>query len=444
MSRKALSEEFKGEEQPTKRLKKNLKPTNVNEEGHTGPRKVASKRDDVEDCTTKTANNENLKDPPLSSSSSSSSPPLTLVNENGEGMEGSAKKETDDELIVKCQNDEQIIVSPKGAASLKARSVFFRNAFRHGTKESQYGIIFKPDWTRETADNIVNLIVDGHCEIPLQYYPLQQAAAQILIGIRVRHPLLGHDISSDTETVENLSSRWARCKSRFTLETPLVIDGVKWKGLLDSGVVIVRDEKQLIVEAKEIPESIDDRSAEKFQNQKLLVGASTPLCVSVYHTCYFLSAIKNTQQPQEPGKAVFLLAFRAQFGAGVYLQQVLGKNVKFCDGQGFEKIFYTAPAKKLLQVLKSVEDFIIPPKICMLWAAKPDSWTLGQMIRASQLCDDYPATLAWNVKEYSFSALKTIRDIRSMLTTLSNPSTPAATSGSIHIKDQSVASWEAF
>jgi hypothetical protein len=370
------------------------------------------------------------------------------------GLENVADSPVVDEMpavhegfVIECQDGEHIVVSPIEGEILKQKCVFFRNAFRHGTKESVTKMLSKPDWTKDTTDSIVDLITQGRCEVPLDYRLLRAAALQLLIPLRVNHPLHGGDISNDEETVQSLFQGWNGRNTEFLFETPLLppTDPSRWMELLRSGIVIIRDEKDMMVELGSL-ESRTISEATTFH-----VAAPTPLCVAVFHTCLFLS--RSTTTKNVPGNAMkreIQIQFKANLGSGLYLKhQLLGKNVSSYDLGVQEIVSFSGTVQELLKSLEVVKDFIIPQKdtkLCFLQVIHPNCWTLGKVIRASQLCVDNPGTLGWKSAFNSFCALKSIRDIHIILSHMLDPSTKAAENGPFHLKDLSLLRdyWEAF
>jgi hypothetical protein len=176
------------------------------------------------------------------------------------------------------------------------------------------------------------------------------------------------------------------------------------------------------------------------------VGAATPLCVSVYHTCTYLSDCFSNNQYSEQSSGRFELFFPANFGSGLYLKNKLGKYVNYFKKADTELVLLTGNPKELKEALDAAEDLIIPnedTKLCMFRVFSPSSWTLGQFIFASQQCKENPATLAWRLDERSFYAVKALDDIRIMLEFLSKENA-VATTGSFYLKEHSLCGWQAF
>jgi len=372
-------------------------------------------------------------------------------------------KREDGGFVIHCK-DQHVFITATQAAALQKSCDYFRNAFRHGTKESISGILSKPDWTRETCRCLVALLIDGRCEVPsgeslktasTGYRGLQEAAAQILVPLRVIHPMNDSNISSNTSLVALLSKRWKARKSEFVLESPVFTKSggeatTKWHGLFQAGVVVLRNKKDgLIVEmggATKV-EDYDSDPAKDKTGLVFSVGATTPLCVAAFHACYYLSGFtKSPQSEDNPGS--FRLDFQVNFGGGLYLKHLLEVNVSSLRSNSLEMVSLAGSLDDLLRSVDLVEDFVIPSdesKLCMLKITNPSSLVLGKFIGASQQCKSHPATLGWKSDDNSFYAVKNIEEIRTMLAFLSDPSTKAATAGPFHLRDHALSRrWEAF
>lgn len=349
---------------------------------------------------------------------------------------------------IQCKDGALISLSPAQATCLQEKCAFFRNAFRQGTTENNKRVFVKPDWSEETSNAIVALITLGKTKTPSDFANFSHVANQILVSLLVRHPLTRRNISGDINKVQLLAKRWRARKSEFEFESASFTSGAnletKWQGLFVGGVVALRGEEDLTVELLGGPKE------EPFLSKKNVfrVGASTPLCVSVYHTCTYLSDLCSDGHISSYGSGDFELFFPANLGAGLYLKNRLELAVNYFKKIQNEIVLLGGSVHDLLKSSDIVEDLIVPydeSKLCMLRVLNPDSWRLGKFIHASQKCVDNPGTLFWKLEDRSFYAVKTTKDIRIMMECLSCASKDhVAVSGYFHLKEHAPYGWKAF
>ena len=174
-----------------------------------------------------------LEEPP----SKRSRPNWEEVNETGDSVD----------FTLKVAHGEELEVSKTQSEKLQDACDFFRNAFRHGTLECQDRVISKPDWTLDTAVAILNLLQNRSISIPDDYAAFKEAADQILLSLRVSHPITGNDMHDDGEWVQATSQTWNAATTTFTLDlqrwilnrpNPRSLDAI-WGDLLQSGTVFV-------------------------------------------------------------------------------------------------------------------------------------------------------------------------------------------------------------
>ena len=349
-------------------------------------------------------------------------------------------------FVVRCKDDTTVTVSPEQSRRLQQSCKFFYNAFRHGTTEAASGVLSKPDWTAETARSIMALIADGKCEIPRDYLEFHEASKQICVPLRVCHPVHGSNIADNGIAVEAMSTRWSERKSQFVLETRLLSStdaADKWNDLLLSGITMLRDEQDLVVTLGGQKKEDNDGSAQGKQHE-YTVGAVTPLCISAFHTCFYLSDCKYDDGKHKE----FQLLFRLNFGAGKFLEHALGVSVDTFATKQSELVRISGTFEELQKVMSAVPDLIVSNdkfKIGMLRVNNPNSVTLGKFITASQKCVKHPSSLGWKVDEKMFYALKTLSDLEIILKALADASTEVAMGGSFHLTDHSLSKgWIAF
>ncbi|CAB9527545.1 expressed unknown protein [Seminavis robusta] len=354
-------------------------------------------------------------------------------------------------FIIRCQDNDAVVVSLMECEILKKKSKFFQNLL----KPDQRGEASLFDWKKDVLDSVIDLITHGSCEMPQDYSQLKAAADKIQIPVRVLHPLDdSRDMSNDQATVQSLFQGWNRRKTEFIFETSMFppTETEKWSSLLASGIIVFRDQKDLVVQLA--GEREDKKRATQITTTTFRVAAAVPLCVSVFHTCTYLSRSMATEKDRlKATKTGYQITFKGNLGSGLYLKHALGGHVQHrdLDQPSHELVSYNGTVKELLAALDIVEDFTIQEnstKLCLLEFLNPNSWTLGRLIRASQLfCADNPPTLGWKAKENKFYVLKSLEDIRLMLSDLLDPITKAAEDGPFTLRDHSVLrfdQWRAF
>lgn len=82
----------------------------------------------------------------------------------------SESKETGDEMMgftIRCgANGDEVVVSDEEAQAMAAECVYFKHVFAHGTKEAAECILIKPDWSKDTAEQLVQLLTKGKAFLP--------------------------------------------------------------------------------------------------------------------------------------------------------------------------------------------------------------------------------------------------------------------------------------
>jgi len=344
-------------------------------------------------------------------------------------------------FVVQCKGGTKIDITPDKANRFREATTYFGNTLNDVTNDNTARALYEVDWCEDTVRSIISLIINGSCKIPCNYAMIKKAASQIQVDLCVSHPLTGINIANFEDTVQNMSYGWTCRKSQFVLETPLLPladNRIKWHDLLLSGLVVLLDETDMMINIDDKKKNIknignSEREPRPNARHRCLVGGATPLCISVFHTCFYLGNGNN----QDGKSTQFELLFTVNFGTSQYLKHK-GVNARSIITKQQEVVQIQGTTHDLLKALGIIEDMIISRasvKLGTLQTSNPSSVTLGRFITASQQCIKYPATLNWKVDSKTFYAFKPVSDLHIMLTALSSPSTVAATSGLFHLKD---------
>ncbi|CAB9497005.1 expressed unknown protein [Seminavis robusta] len=127
-------------------------------------------------------------------SPASPAPPSEASNNNPQPSSTAASATSDSNsknmkgFVLQCSNG-TLDINEDQAETLRSRSDFFRHAFSHNMQEAKTLVLSKPDWTKETAQTIVELLCQGHAQVPEDYEAFRAAADQILLPCHIPHPV---------------------------------------------------------------------------------------------------------------------------------------------------------------------------------------------------------------------------------------------------------------
>ena len=389
------------------------------------------------------------------------------------------------------------------AARLRASCAFFRNAFRHGTKESLNKTISKLDWNLETAKAILELIdrgrlllgEDDHYLFPVehQYAAFKEAVDQILVPVRMAHPVYGYNgLEQECDTVQLMADTWKASSTYFTMDVRCR-QGVThnadrqhcvWDELLKAGIVFVkhhpdhdadgradsaesRRKRRNGLEIELLPEPQDDYTnpADPGSHLRpplppprtappptdiLSVGSSAPLFIAVNHTCVSLSeSLRDSRRHalNQMSNRPACMALPLYMGGLEYLRDQFcydnyGKDLNILtigtdNVPTVNMVRITAPLDDLQRVLEAATDWIAPirlTKLCYLLLPGPPVRMLGQLITACQTCTDDPGSVGWDVEKNQYCTLKTFRDTQHIIAKLvDSKTTPLAKMGTIRL-----------
>ncbi|CAB9506047.1 expressed unknown protein [Seminavis robusta] len=375
-------------------------------------------------------------------------------------------KEEEVDFTLLLSDHQRLPITKSQSEKLQESCAFFRNAFRHGTKECQQRIIAKPDWTLEVAKSIVELTLHGKLPVPTatnggSYAPLKEAADQILLPIRVSHPISGRDIREDCQLVQLMAESWKAAKTVFTMDMTIRNQkllrnnnnnnnnqiGEVWGDLLTAGTVFVdsttTEEQQsasqqlqqdgIVMKLTPSSTTTEEEPTLVPPADMLSVGSFAPLSISIYHTCVQLSnSLRNRRRPlQETNNRPACMAMPLYLGGKQWLaNQFPDLEFLTIEANNVPNVLHmtrvTSEFTDLQKVLRAARDLIAPvnlTKLCYLLVPDPDVAVLGKLIRACQACPENPGTIGWDLEKNQFCTLKTLRDTQFILDTLANTST---------------------
>lgn len=348
-------------------------------------------------------------------------------------------------FTLKLADNQQIRVSQSESQQLQDSCAFFHNAFRHGTLESQHRVISKPDWTMETATSILELIQKKTFTVPSDYAAFKEAADQILLSIRVIHPVSGTNIQNDPTQVQSIADTWKASTSSFEMDMTTwnashqrrSLDPI-WEDLLVAGTVFV-DQEQEGLQIQVVSE--EDEPTEPAN--LLTAGSFCPLTLSVFHTCARLSeSLRNPRNRRETANQnkPACMALPLYLGGKQLLQTEFPEmeflSIETNNVPTVNMTRVTALPKDLRRVVEKASEMIAPVhlnKLCYLLIPEPPIDMLGKLITACRQCRDDPGTLGWDLEKNQFCTLKTLEDTMTILDALVDPETPMATKGTIRL-----------
>ena len=363
---------------------------------------------------------------------------------------------TDEEIDFTLHLADDVIlhVTKFESQKLQASCAFFRNAFRHGTKECAQRVLRKPDWTIDVARSIMQVLLHGTLSVPQNYEAFKEAADQLLLPIRVSHPVSGEDIKDHWDLVQQIADTLKASKGFFTMDMTihsrrLALTGngslggnEVWHELLKSGTVFVTEEGPqppgLKIELLEEDDNILERRQQPFHDNAiepsstiLAVGSLAPLPISIYHTCNRLSESLRHRRGslQEANNWPACMALPLYLGG----RQCLKEEFPDLDFLTIETtnvptvlnmIRVTAPFGVLQRVLRAANDLIAPVclvKLCYLLLPDPSVSVLAKLVDACQQCPDNPGAMGWDLEKNQFCTLKTLGDTEFILDALASP-----------------------
>jgi hypothetical protein len=376
----------------------------------------------------------------------------------GDGSSDAKKDDVD--FTLHLADDQVLVVTKSESQKLQSSCAFFRNAFRHGTKECARRILKKPDWTLEIAHSIMHVLLHGTLSVPHNYEAFKEAADQLLLPIRVSHPVSGRDIQDQCEMVQLIADtcktstcfftmdmtsrgrRLATAGSNINANDNLACNEV-WNDLLRAGTVFVAQEgphkPDLRVTLTREDDEADNNNADQEEpptaesttvppSAVLAVGSFAPLPISVYHTCNRLSeSLRSRRRPiPETNNWPACMALPLYLGGRQCLQEEFPKlEFLTIETTNVPSVLnmtrVTAPFKDLQRVLNAAKDLIAPVhliKLCYLLLPDPSVSVLAKLIDACQQCPDNPGTMGWDLEKNQFCTLKTLADTHFILDAL--------------------------
>lgn len=152
-------------------------------------------------------------------------------------------------FTIECRDGETLLVSaPEAKMLFHDRNIeYFRNVFKHGTREADERVLKKPDWPLATAQRIVDLLTTKLVRVPVsdanEIVELHEAALQILFCPRAYYPVMDHLSSClvDRQLQANLLKifRYQHDHTIFSIRTRLC--GLFWDLMLKQFVLVLKD-----------------------------------------------------------------------------------------------------------------------------------------------------------------------------------------------------------
>mmetsp|Transcript_14229 Transcript_14229/g.20395 ORF Transcript_14229/g.20395 Transcript_14229/m.20395 type:complete len:401 (-) Transcript_14229:1051-2253(-) len=364
-------------------------------------------------------------------------------------------------FIIQCNDGGTVSVTADQAVKLFEKCQYFKNVFRHGTKENEEFILKKPDWSTETAQCIIGLLVNGSTSTSVDKYPiLLEAADQILVEIKVCCPMKIKTFLNDEEVhkVLALANEVPVCKIRSSNNSVADV----WNECLQNNILFFNDEKMIDLEIQRRhvqTESTTPCGLFAFADIDMLMNVYSladdnfndysELSLTIYSNLSLTSAILKIgdifRLKVKRGEKIFHneeLSIRVpspSFSFAILVRKNFDNLKEKINISGFlhsasspgyflggnnDVVHPNCPtlfgsAEKLKTALDAILQIDSSIKFCSLRIAAPSPQTLEKLTRACQRCVDNPGTLGVQFESNAFFVVKSIRDIKIMLDILS-------------------------
>jgi hypothetical protein len=345
-------------------------------------------------------------------------------------------------FLIECQDGELLGVTKEQAELVEKDCAFFQNCFRHGTVESQNGMIIKkPDWSLATARHLIQALTKGKTTLPTLelYEQLMAAGDQAVVDLRVCSLVNYMDpASKDHRFLELLDPS----KYRFQFRANLKSD--QWLELLDQGILLYRKETNFVVQVHK--DQVLDR-----EKTKARLKLDTHISDYLVHTDLTVSAIlqmrqlmmKDQELPADPSERTSIYFETTESipkdhhelidrlaGGEAYIRTCAdGSN---CNTEGYTVMASFDVLARAIRPLKEKDNIG-----CSLRIDNPTPDTLGRFINACQAAKDYPATLGLDASTNRYFCKKSIRDILIILEYMADFSTQSRVRGDFQLYELS-------
>ena len=363
-------------------------------------------------------------------------------------------------FIIQCDDGGTVSVAADQAVKLFEKCEYFKNVFRHGTKENEEFVLKKPDWSTKTAQCIVDLLVNGSTSTSIDKYPiLLEAADQILVektDINVCCPMKKKTILNDEDVPKllALANEVPVCKIRSSNNSFADV----WNECLQNNILFLNDKKMIVLEVQRKYVQTEPTTPGGFisfadidifldDNDNFMDYSESSL--NIYSNLSVTSAILKIgdifRLKVKRGEKIFHneeLSIRVpspSFSFAILMRKNFdnfkekinisgflhsGSSPGYFLGGNNDVVHPNCPtlfgsAEKLKTALNAVLQIESSIKLCSLRIAAPSPQTLEKLTRACQRCVDSPGTLGVQFESNAFFAVKTIRDIKIMLDILS-------------------------
>jgi len=202
-------------------------------------------------------------------------------------------------FTIQCEGEGIVVVGELEARKILARSEFFRNVFKHNTREAEERVVRKPDWSIETTTHIVQYLVTLKTEFdfdkPRAIADFVAATMSILVGWRIRCPLksLSRNYDIGKDHTQALLRALVHQKSKFQLTASVC--GVAWQVLIDKNVLLCPEQGTLTFDAlkcEETREQVTKMAKTRWiHKQGYCVSSMSSLSATVAFICGVFHAI---------------------------------------------------------------------------------------------------------------------------------------------------------
>jgi hypothetical protein len=375
-------------------------------------------------------------------------------------------KDDDQSFTIVCHDGEEVYVAADTAELLSERCEFFANVFRHEMVESKSRRLTKPDWTVATAKGFVELVTQEKVQSDnaLDFLNLIDACEQMLCPVEIipSGAVKTDSQVMDKESVIKLYEVTTSNHFEWELQTKQRLSSDTFYRFLEHNIAVSTEEDFHLRIIKKKPA----RESELFAmpNRIGLISFASPLykesCWRIccdrldFHSCFY--EVYKSLCRENPADEVHRISHKEQmslraptsdpgFVHSHLVDQVCNKTgVQGYNHQASSLGFYldgsnhgscptfTGSFKQLKDTLNLLNEEAISTyqdrssskkyKRCSLRVTAPTHDTVSRLIAACHHCTDNPDSLGADFRGNAMYAIKTVRDMKILLTHLADGS----------------------
>lgn len=379
-------------------------------------------------------------------------------------------KDDDQSFTIVCHDGEEVYVAADTAELLSERCEFFANVFRHKMVESKSRRLTKPDWTVATAKGFVELVTQEKVKSDnaLDFLNLIDACEQMLCPVEI---IPSGAVKADSQITEKeflIKLCEVTTRNHFEWElykTQLRLSSDTFYHFLEHNIAVSTEEdfRLRMIKQKSTRESnfqawLSELADRVFDDLSFIVSKEScwRICCDPlnFHSCFY--EVYKTLCRENPAEEVHRIWHKEQMslrvpmcclgfvrsrerlvvdqvcnetGAAGYNHQksslgfyLYGSNDGFCPT-------FTGSFKQLKESLDILDEELLPldqarfsSGSCSLRVTAPTHDTVSGLIAACHHCTDNPDSLGADFRVNAMYAIKTVRDMKILLTHLADGS----------------------